>query len=177
MGRYLEGDFDSLVEETVDQEDGAVEWHHRQEEGEEPGQADGGYDPQLLHVVIKLGEENPGQVFKDSLVHQSSCRDTNPIRLAQQPTVVCFRTQTFLTSPGSVENASIGQDHSSGLRPNPYTDHVTDPHLITDSIPGPLNGPLFQESNTNPNQDHVPVTDLRFLTNPSAVKTSNTVLQ
>lgn len=72
---YLEGDFDALVEEAVDQQDGAVERHHGQEDGEEPGQADGGDDAQLLHVVVELGEELPGQVFKHALVHQSPCRD------------------------------------------------------------------------------------------------------
>lgn len=55
MGQYLEDDLDALIEEAVNQQHGAVKGHHRQEEGQEPGQANGGNDSKLLHVFIQQG--------------------------------------------------------------------------------------------------------------------------
>lgn len=70
----LKDNLDPLVEEAIDQYDGAVKGHDRQEECEKPGQADGGDDAQILHVFIQQREEGPGQILKHSLIHQSTYR-------------------------------------------------------------------------------------------------------
>lgn len=88
----LKDDLDALVEEAVDQNDGAVERHDRQEESEEPGQADGGDDSQILHVSIQQREEGPGQVLKHALIHQSTYRThprQDPCKLAA-PLAACL---------------------------------------------------------------------------------------
>lgn len=86
----LEDDLDTLIEEAIDQKDGTVEGHHRQKECEEPGQADGRDDSQLLHVFIQQGEEGSGQLLKHPLIHQSACRDRNHITLRLCPPCGCI---------------------------------------------------------------------------------------
>lgn len=72
--RELEDDLDAVVEEAVHHHHGALEGHDGQEEGEEPGERDGGDDAEVLHAVVQLRDVLAGQLLEHALIHQGSCR-------------------------------------------------------------------------------------------------------
>lgn len=71
-GYYLENDLDALIEKTVYQQGSTMEGHHREKKCEEPGETDCGNDAKILHVYIESRQVETSQVFKHTLIHQSS---------------------------------------------------------------------------------------------------------
>lgn len=67
--RQLKDDLDAVVEEAVHHHHCALEWHDRQEEGEEPGERNRGDDPKVLHAVIQLGDVLAGELLEHALIH------------------------------------------------------------------------------------------------------------
>lgn len=66
--RQLKDDLDAVVEEAVHHHHCALEWHDGQEEGEEPGERDGGDDPEVLHAVVQLRDVLTGQLLEHPLI-------------------------------------------------------------------------------------------------------------
>lgn len=70
--RQLKDDLNAVVEEAVHDHYSALERHDRQEEGEEPGERDGGDDPKVLHAVVQLRDVLAGELLKHSLIDEGS---------------------------------------------------------------------------------------------------------
>jgi len=68
--RQLEDDLDAVVEEAVHHHNRALEGHDGQEEGEEPGEGDGGDDPEVLHAVVQLGNVLAGELLEHPLIDE-----------------------------------------------------------------------------------------------------------
>lgn len=67
--RQLKDDLDSVKKEAVHHHHGALEWHHGEEQGEEPRQRDGGDDAEVLHAVVQLRDVLAGQLLEHALIH------------------------------------------------------------------------------------------------------------
>ena len=70
----LEHGLDALGEEAVEDAQGAGEGQHAEEQGEEPGQGQGGEGRQVWDLLRQLGETLSDQLLKHRLVHLSSCK-------------------------------------------------------------------------------------------------------
>lgn len=69
----LEDGFDAVEEEAVDHADGTLEGQHAEEDGEEPGEGDGGERRQVGNVFGQFRQTLPDELLKHGLVHLSSC--------------------------------------------------------------------------------------------------------
>lgn len=70
----LKDGFDSLEEEAVNHANSTLEGQGAEEEGEEPGERDGGEGGEVWNVFRQFWQTLPDQLLEHRLVHLSSCR-------------------------------------------------------------------------------------------------------